>query len=70
MAIKKERLPIIPIRGFVIFPKTVFHFDVARPKSIAAVEKALISNGLIFHNHFSYRRITITENAIASPAYP
>lgn len=48
MAIKKELLPIIPIRGFIIFPGTVFHFDVARPKSIAAVEKALISNGLIF----------------------
>lgn len=48
MAIKKEFLPIIPIRGFIIFPKTVFHFDVARPKSKAAVEKALISSGLIF----------------------
>ena len=48
MAIKKELLPIIPIRGFIIFPKTVFHFDVARPKSKAAVEKALISDGLIF----------------------
>ena len=48
MAVKKELLPIIPIRGFIIFPKTVFHFDVARPKSKAAVEKALISDGLIF----------------------
>lgn len=48
MALKKEILPIIPVRGFVIFPKTVFHFDVARQKSIAAVEKAIISNGLIF----------------------
>ena len=40
MAIKKRLIPLIPIRGFVIFPKTVFHFDVARKKSIAAVEKA------------------------------
>ncbi len=48
MASKKVLLPIIPIRGFVIFPKTVFHFDVARKKSIAAVEKALLQDGLIF----------------------
>ncbi len=48
MATKKEILPIIPVRGFVIFPKTVFHFDVAREKSKNAVLKAVSSNGLIF----------------------
>ena len=48
MAIKKTLLPIIPTRGFVIFPGTVFHFDVAREKSKAAIEKALIAEGLIF----------------------
>ena len=48
MAIKKSILPIIPVRGFVIFPKSVFHFDVAREKSKNAVLKAVSSNGLIF----------------------
>ena len=48
MAIKKELLPMIPVRGFVIFPKTVFHFDVAREKSKNAVLKAVSSDGLIF----------------------
>ena len=48
MAIKKTVLPIIPVRGFVIFPKTVFHFDVAREKSKNAVLKAVSSDGLIF----------------------
>lgn len=48
MAIKKSILPIIPVRGFVIFPKTVFHFDVAREKSKNAVLKAVSSDGLIF----------------------
>ncbi|MBQ3021786.1 MAG: endopeptidase La [Clostridia bacterium] len=48
MAIKKSVLPIIPVRGFVIFPKTVFHFDVAREKSKNAVMKAISSDGLIF----------------------
>ncbi len=48
MALKKTLLPIIPTRGFIIFPETVFHFDVAREKSKAAIEKAIIKDGLIF----------------------
>ena len=48
MAIKKILMPIIPTRGFVIFPKTVFHFDVAREKSKAAIEKSIMQDGLIF----------------------
>ncbi|MBR1969406.1 MAG: endopeptidase La [Clostridia bacterium] len=48
MALTRKALPVIPVRGFVIFPKTVFHFDVAREKSIAAVERALKSEGLLF----------------------
>lgn len=48
MATKKAVLPIIPVRGFVIFPKTVFHFDVAREKSKNAVLKSVSSDGLIF----------------------
>jgi len=48
MATKKSLLPIIPVRGFVIFPKTVFHFDIAREKSKNAVLKAVSSDGLIF----------------------
>jgi len=48
MASKKRIMPLIPIRGFVIFPKMVFHFDVARKKSIAAIEKAIENDGLIF----------------------
>lgn len=48
MAVKKSILPIIPVRGFIIFPKTVFHFDVARDKSKNAVLKAISSDGLIF----------------------
>lgn len=48
MAIKKSVLPIIPVRGFIIFPKTVFHFDVAREKSKNAVLKAVSLDGLVF----------------------
>lgn len=48
MANKKQFLPIIPVRGFIVFPKMTFHFDVARKKSIAAIEQAVAANGYVF----------------------
>lgn len=32
-------LPIIPLRGIVVFPKMVLHFDVGRRKSVKALQK-------------------------------
>ena len=48
MANKKQFLPIIPVRGFIVFPKMTFHFDVARKKSIAAMEQAVAADGYVF----------------------
>ena len=45
---KKMLFPMIPLRGITIFPKMVLHFDVAREKSINALEKAMISEQRIF----------------------
>ncbi len=36
-----HRMPLVPLRGMMIFPHTVLHFDVGRPQSVAAVERAL-----------------------------
>ena len=38
----------VAMRGLVAFPKMVMHFDVARDKSVTAVERALKENGRIF----------------------
>jgi ATP-dependent Lon protease len=38
----------IAMRGLVFFPKMVMHFDVARPKSVKAVECALKENEKVF----------------------
>lgn len=38
----------VAMRGLVAFPKMVMHFDVAREKSIASVERALKENDRIF----------------------
>jgi len=41
-------LPLLPLRGLVIFPYMVLHFDVARERSVAALEEAMGSDQQIF----------------------
>lgn len=41
-------MPLIPVRGIVIFPYMVLHFDVAREKSIAALEAAMKNGQMAF----------------------
>ncbi len=41
-------LPVLPLRGIMVFPYMVMHFDVGRPKSIAALEKAMMEDQRIF----------------------
>ncbi len=45
---KREEMPLIPMRGIVIFPYMVLHIDVAREKSIAALEAAMEKERLAF----------------------
>lgn len=45
---KNYTLPLIPVRGLVIFPYMVLHFDVARDKSVAALEAAMQADQLVF----------------------
>ena len=47
---KKEEkiLPLIPLRGMVIFPNMILHFDVGREKSLMALEEAMINEQKIF----------------------
>ena len=41
-------MPMIAMRGIVLFPNMIFHFDVGRKKSIAALEEAMKGNRTIF----------------------
>lgn len=41
-------LPLIPLRGIIIFPHMVLHFDVGREKSINALENAMLNDQKIF----------------------
>ena len=41
-------LPVIALRGLVVFPNNVVHFEVGREKSIAAIEAAMHGNSSVF----------------------
>ena len=41
-------MPMIAMRGIVLFPNMILHFDVGRKKSIAALEEAMKDGRLIF----------------------
>lgn len=41
-------VPVLPLRGLVVFPKTLIHFDVGRKKSITAINTAMKDNQTIF----------------------
>lgn len=46
--IKKQVLPLLPLRGLTVFPYMILHFDVGRDMSIKALEEAMINDQLIF----------------------
>ncbi len=41
-------VPVLPLRGLVVFPKALIHFDVGRKKSISAINKAMKRDQMIF----------------------
>lgn len=42
------QMPLVALRGLNVFPNMILHFDVARPRSIRALEEAMISDQSIF----------------------
>ena len=46
--IKKQALPLLPLRGLTVFPYMILTFDVGRDKSIKALDEAMINNQMIF----------------------
>ncbi|WP_409297377.1 endopeptidase La [Peribacillus sp. SCS-26] len=49
MATNSEILvPLLPLRGLLVYPTMVLHLDVGRDKSVHALEKAMVDDHLIF----------------------
>ncbi|MEC0244998.1 endopeptidase La [Paenibacillus chitinolyticus] len=42
-----RRLPLLPLRGLLVYPSMVLHLDVGREKSVKALEKAMIEDSMI-----------------------
>ncbi|MDA8212360.1 MAG: endopeptidase La [Clostridia bacterium] len=42
------QLPLLPLRGILVFPYMVIHLDVGREKSVKAIEEAMIGERVIF----------------------
>ncbi|QKY69599.1 endopeptidase La [Lentibacillus sp. CBA3610] len=48
MTTDAKQLPLLPLRGLLVFPSMVLHLDVGRDKSVAALEKAMMGDQTIF----------------------
>ncbi|WP_027414856.1 endopeptidase La [Aneurinibacillus terranovensis] len=44
---KERQIPLLPLRGLLVFPSMVLHLDVGRQKSVKALEKAMVDDNLI-----------------------
>ena len=45
---EKKILPCIPLRGLLVYPRTIMHFDIGREKSIKALEYAMKNGKELF----------------------
>lgn len=43
-----RQIPLLPLRGVLVFPHMVVHLDVGRDKSVAAIDQAMVGNRQIF----------------------
>ncbi|MGM9949743.1 MAG: endopeptidase La [Lysinibacillus sp.] len=44
----EKNIPLLPLRGLLVFPSMVLHIDVGRERSVAALEQAMLGDSRIF----------------------
>jgi len=44
---KEEKLPVLPLRGVLVFPGMVLHLDVGRERSVSALERSMMNDNRI-----------------------
>lgn len=45
---EEKKVPLLPLRGLLVFPTMVLHIDVGRERSVAALEQALLTDNMVF----------------------
>ncbi len=43
----EEKLPVLPLRGVLVFPSMVLHLDVGRERSVSALERSMMNDNRI-----------------------
>lgn len=43
-----KSVPLLPLRGLLVFPAMVLHIDVGRERSVAALEQAMLEDSIVF----------------------
>ncbi|MDR3288849.1 MAG: endopeptidase La [Peptococcaceae bacterium] len=43
----RRELPLLPLRGILVFPYTIVHLDIGRERSVAAIEQAMLADRLV-----------------------
>ncbi|UOQ93892.1 endopeptidase La [Halobacillus shinanisalinarum] len=44
----RTQIPLLPLRGLLVYPSMVLHLDVGRDKSVQALEQAMMDNNEVF----------------------
>lgn len=44
---KTTNVPLLPLRGLLVYPSMVLHIDVGRNRSVAALEQAMLEDQMI-----------------------
>ena len=44
----EQEMPAVTLRGLTIFPDMIIHFDLSRPKSVLAIEEAMLGSQRLF----------------------
>ena len=66
-----EGIPVVPLRGLVVFPYTYVSFDVGRDMSVAAIEAASNNGGTIFLVAQKDQKLSeITKDNLFSTGFP
>ena len=50
----KRSIPLLPLRGLLVYPTMVLHLDVGRDKSVQALEQAMMHDHMIFSHSAGY----------------
>lgn len=59
-------LPLVPLRGMIVFPNMMIHLDISRQRTIAAIESAMVKD----HQIFVVTQKTLeTENPVRRDLY-